>query len=364
MSTNYSHSLRSRLLLAAFVIAAAAVLLSGEANGQDASGQDVPTYKVSVNVVNVLASVRNRNGDIIKNLTKDDFLLEEDGRPQTIKYFTQQTDLPLTMGLLVDISNSQRRLIEEERDASRVFLEQLLRPETDTSFVLHFARDVELLQDLTSSREKLERALYQVGQQEQDDNPRRTGWPGGRRGGRGGFGASGSTSLYDAVYLAANDVLARQSGRKAVIILSDGVDTSSKIPLTDAIEAAQRSDMIVYSILFADDAAYGGGFGGFGYPRRGRRGAVNFPLPQMGHADGKKVLQRLARETGGNFFEVSRKNSIGEIYAQIQEELRNQYNLGYTPDRAYDGSYRKIRVNAKQKGYTVQARDGYYAMKK
>jgi len=324
----------------------------------------VPTFKVSVNVVNVLASVRNRNGDIIKNLGKNDFIIEEDGRPQTIKYFTQQTDLPLTTGLLVDVSGSQRRLIDEERDASRVFFNQLLRPEQDTAFVLHFARDVELLQDLTSSRRKLQAALNDLDMRDEDAG--RIGWPrrgGGYPGGGGGGGgrAAGGTSLYDAVYLAANDIMQRQEGRKAVIILSDGVDTTSKISIDDAVEAAQRADMIVYSILFYDDAAYGRS--AIGFPG-GRRGRITFPMPNMGQGDGKRVLQRLARETGGSFFEVSRSHSINDIYANIHEELRNQYNLGYTPDRAYDGHYRKIRVMAREKGLKVQARDGYYAVKK
>lgn len=151
--------------------------------------------------------------------------------------------------------------------------------------------------------------------------------------------------------------MSKQQGRKAVIILSDGVDTGSKLTLSDAIESAQRADTMVYSILFSDESVYSGGFG---FPIGiGRRGGISFP--QIGHADGKKVLQQLSKETGGRFFEVSRKHPIREIYASIQEELRNQYNLGYSSDKPYDGAFRKIRVTPKAKDLVIQAREGYYA---
>ena len=149
--------------------------------------------------------------------------------------------------------------------------------------------------------------------------------------------------------------MSKQKGRKAVIILSDGVDTGSKMTLADAIESAQRADTMVYSILFSDESAYGGGFG-FPGGRGGRRGGG-----MENHPDGKKVLQQLARETGGRFFEVSRKEPIDKIYASIQEELRNQYNIGYSSDKPYDGTFRKILVAAKSKDLKVQAREGYYA---
>lgn len=324
--------------------------------------QDVPTLSVNVKVINVLATVRDKHGDIVKNLTKDAFALTEDGRPQTIKYFSQQADLPLMLGLLVDTSVSQRNVLGEERDASYVFLDRLLRLDRDNAFVLHFDFDVELLQDLTSSRQKLRAALdeLELGDRggTQPGGGRR---PGGRRGGggRGGWGGGG-TNLYDAVFLSADELMLKQQGRKAVIILSDGVDTGSKVSLNDAIEAAQRADTIVYSILFSDESAYGGGFA-IGFPGgMGGRGG-RWPMPQMDHADGKKVLQQLSRETGGRFFEVSRKHPIDEIYASIQEELRNQYNIGYSSDKPYDGAYRKIALKAKSKDLTVQAREGYYA---
>jgi VWFA-related protein len=320
--------------------------------------------------------VRTKKGDIVRDLSKDDFSLTEDGRPQTIKYFAKVSDLPLTIGLLVDTSLSQRRLIEQERSASYAFLEQMLREDKDHAFVIHFEGEVELLQDLTSSRQKLEAALDQL----ETPTMRRAGggsqgggsWPGGGGGGwpgggggrsRGGAHGTGGTALYDAVFLASDEVINKQQGRKALIILSDGVDNASRVSLERAIESAQRADTMVYSILFADSSAYGGGFGGGigggGWGRRGG-GYPRFPQPQQSTANGKKVLERISKETGARMFEVSGKHPIGEIYAQIQEELRNQYSLGYTPDHVQDG-YHKIQVATRQKELIVQAREGYYA---
>jgi VWFA-related protein len=326
------------------------------------SQQPPPTISVNVKVVNVLATVRTKQGEIVRNLTQDDFMLEEDDRPQTIRYFARETDLPLTLGLLVDTSMSQRRVLEQERSASSTFLDQVLRVDKDMAFVIHFDREVELLQDLTSSRQKLESALGLL----QTPRPSQEGasnspdsYPGSRRGAGGG---GGGTLLYDAVYLASNELMKKQQGRKAVIVLSDGVDRGSKETLASAVEAAQRADTLVYSILFADEQAYGGGFGGRGMGGMGRHGGGGGRYPQQTRPDGKKILERVSKETGGRLFEVSKKQPIEQIYDRIQEELRNQYSLGYTPDRADVGvGYHKIRLMTKQKDLIVQARDGYYA---
>jgi VWFA-related protein len=322
--------------------------------------QQPPTISVNVKVVNVLATVRNKQGEIVRNLTKDDFVLEEDDRPQTIAYFARETDLPLMLGLLVDTSMSQRRVLDQERSASSAFLDQVLRVDKDMAFVIHFDREVELLQDLTSSRQKLQAALelLQTPQRGQEGGASSSGsYPGsGRRAGGGG----GGTLLYDAVYLASNELMKKQPGRKALIVLSDGVDRGSKETLASAVEAAQRADTLVYSILFADQQAYGGG-GGFGGRGMGRRGGWPGRYPQQTRPDGKKILTRISKETGARLFEVSKKQPIEQIYDRIQEELRNQYSLGYTPDRADAGAgYHKIRLAAKQKDLIVQARDGYY----
>jgi VWFA-related protein len=337
------------------------------------------TLSVTVKVVNVPATVRDKHGKIISNLGKDDFVLEEDGRPQTIRYFAHDTDLPLTLGLLVDTSMSQRRVLEDERHASYVFLDQMLHQPKDVAFVIHFDHEVELLQDLTSNRQKLESALQalQVSQSNSSSQPtgsqggnsgssNGSGYPGGRGGGRrnggGGFGGGAGTLLYDASYLASDELMKKQQGRKALIILSDGVDRGSKYGLETAIETAQKSDTVVYAILFKDDESnnrgFNGGFGGGGMGRRG--GGQRFP--QQSRPDGKKILERIAKETGGRLFEVSKKQPIDKIYESIAEDLRNQYNLGYTPDPpGAEGSFHKITLKAKEKDMTVQARNGYYS---
>jgi VWFA-related protein len=309
---------------------------------------------VEVKVVNVLATVRDKHGKTISNLTKDDFALSEDGKPQTITYFTRETDLPLRLGLLVDTSLSQRRVLEEERTASYSFLDHLLRVDKDLAFVIHFDREVELLQEFTPSRPKLQAAL-QLLQTPQSDR----GYGGGG-GGRGQHQRGAGTLLYDAVYLASNELMSKQQGRKALIILSDGVDHGSKETLATAIEVAQRADTVVYSILFKDDEGYGnrggwtGGGGPMGGGRRGGRG------PQQERPDGKKILEQISKETGGRLFEVSKKETVEKIYSEIEEELRNQYSLGYPLDKAAGAGYHRLQVTTKQKDLIVQARDGYY----
>src|SRR5271154_2095026 len=219
--------------------------------------QPKPDIKSVVKVVNVLATVRNKKGEIVRNLTKDDFVLTEDDNPQTIKYFIRENDLPLTVGLLVDTSLSQRHVLSAERTASYSFLDHMLHEDKDRAFVIHFDREVEMLQDLTSSHKKLEASLELL--ETPDEGGGNSGGNGRGSHGRGGAGIL----LYDAVYLASNEVMKKEQGHKALIILTDGVDRGSKETLEDAIEAAQNSDPLVSSILFAGDEGHGGG-GGFG----------------------------------------------------------------------------------------------------
>ncbi len=319
--------------------------------------QQQPQINVEVKVVNVLATVRDKHGQIVSNLGKDDFELEEDGRPQAITYFTRETDLPLTLGLLVDTSESQRRVLDQERSASRSFIDDMLRVDKDKAFVIHFDHEVELLQDLTSSRQKLESALDLVGAPQLVRNS-----GGGSGGSRQQYGGGG-TLLYDAVYLASDEVTKQQQGRKALVVLSDGVDHGSKETLVDAIMTAQRADTVVYSILFADEQQNQSPFGGFGGPGMGRHGGYGggHRYPQGERTDGKKILERISRETGGRLFEVSKKQPIDQIYASIAEELRNQYSLGYSPGADLAPGYHKIHLTTKQKDMTVQTRDGYYS---
>ena len=351
---------------------------SSESQPQQSQAQPAPQEStaapqqkiaVEVKVVNVLATVRDKHGKTIANLTKDDFALSEDGKPQTITYFTRETDLPLRLGLLVDTSLSQRRVLEEERTASYSFLDHLLRVDKDLAFVIHFDREVELLQEFTPSRPKLQAALQLLQTPQSDRGYGGAGGGSGGSGGGGGYGGGGGrgqhqrgagTLLYDAVYLASNELMSKQQGRKALIILSDGVDHGSKETIATAIEVAQRADTVVYSILFKDDEGYGnrGGWSGAGGPmgggRRGGRG------PQQERPDGKKILEQISKETGGRLFEVSKKETIEKIYSEIEEELRNQYSLGYPVDKAAGAGYHRLQVTTRQKDLIVQARDGYY----
>jgi VWFA-related protein len=329
---------------------------------------DKSTLSVNVNVVTALATVRDKHGHFVSNLTKDDFALDEDGRPQAIRYFSQETDLPLTLGLLVDTSGSQLRVLGQERTASRSFLDEMLRENKDVAFIVHFDHEVELLQGLTSSRPKLETAVDEI---QPTDRPYQSGsntpgsGPGSGRGsGRhGGYGGGGGTLLYDAIFLAGDEdeLMKKQKGRKAVIVLSDGVDRGSKIGLESAIAAAQRADTVVYSILFREEEHHDfGGFehhGGMG----GRHGGGGQRRPQEeDRPDGKKILERISRETGGRLFQVSKSETLEKIYKEIQEDLRNQYSLGYTPDKNSGLGYHKITLTAKQKDLKIQTREGYY----
>ena len=337
---------------------------------------------VQVKAVTLYATVRDKKGRIVPSLNKEDFALEDAGNPQAITYFARESDLPLTLGPLVDTSLSQRRVIAAERDASYAFLDHMLRPDKDKAFLIHFDHEVELLQDLTSSREKLKSAMQEL--QTQSPEYSSGGGGGGSHGdpddgGRGGRDSHrAGTLLYDAIFLASDEVMKKQQGRKALIVLSDGVDRGSKESIEDAIEAAQRADTAVYSVFFQgeegqDRGGYGhgggwghggggrwpGGGGGTGWPGGGGGRGRN---PEHERPDGKKILQRISTETGGRYFEVSKKLPIDQIYAQIEEELRNQYSLAFTPTPAdSSGMYHKIRLTVKDKDLTVVTREGYYA---
>jgi VWFA-related protein len=282
-------------------------------------------FTTDVNLVTLLATVRDKDGRAIKNLTREDFVLREDGEPQDITYFSRESDLPLTIGLLVDTSRSQTGVLEPERRASYTFLDQVLREDRDAAFVAHFDTEVEVLQGFTSSRKDLATALE------------RLRIPG-----------QYATLIFEAVRRTSEELMRTRQGRKAFILLSDGVSFRDKTSIGTAIEYAQRADTIIYSILFAD------------HPKVYRPGRAAVMAIEAGR--GKSAMQRLARETGGGYFEVSKAQPIGKIYAQIEESLRNQYALGYSPKtRGKAGEYHKISLTTKAAGSIVQARDGYYA---
>jgi VWFA-related protein len=340
---------------------------------------------VDARLVNLPVVVRDKKGALVRDLTKTDFSLQVDGHPQAIRYFDIDSNLPLILGLLVDTSLSQRSVIDEERTASAAFLDHMLTDTKDQAFVIQFARQVELLGDLTNSRSRLQAALKQIDTPSPDtassDPDDSGGNSGNRHGGRRTY--AGGTTLYDATFLASDELMRKHQGRKAIIILSDGVDKGSKETLNKALESAQRADTIVYSIYFKGEerqqqqdwgrqgggrfpggggypGGRGGGYpgGGGGYPGSGGGGGSS------NHVDGKKVLRQLSEETGGRLFEVSKKQTISQIYDQIAEELRAQYRLGYTPDQvtSADG-YHQIDLAAHRKDLFVQTRNGYYAGK-
>ncbi|MGH9687936.1 MAG: VWA domain-containing protein [Candidatus Acidiferrales bacterium] len=341
-----------------------------------------------VKLVTVYATVRDKHGKIVPDLAKDDFALEEDGRPQTISHFVVQTDVPLTLGLLIDTSLSQSTVLPAEREASYTFLDHVLTAK-DVAFVIHFDRQVELLQDLTSSRPKLQAALQllqtpELNRDDNGDNGDGNGGDGGDQGHRD-RGIGGGTHLYDAIWLASTQLMKKQQGRKAIFVLTDGVDRGSKESLTSAIEAAQRADTSVYTIYFIGAEEHqdrgsgrhgrwggmgrpvgwpGGGGGGYpggggGYPGGGRGGNR---YPREARVDGKKILLQISEQTGGIMFEVSEKLPLDQIYTVAQEGLRNQYGIGYTPNPPdNDPGYHTIRLTAKKKDLSVQARQGYYS---
>jgi VWFA-related protein len=267
--------------------------------------------------------------------------------------------LPLTIGLMVDTSGSQRRVLGKEKTATSDFISQVLREDKDKAFLIKFDAEAEEMQELTSSKKKLQSALNDV----EGASPRQLQRRNDPNSSSGGSNPRGGTILYDAILLASNEELKKIQARKAMILLTDGDDHGSRTSLSECIEAAQRADTLVYSIYFVDQEQTSSFSGpGMGGGRHGGMGGGRPRQQQMSRGDGKKILQRISRETGGAFFEVSKKMPIEKIYEQIEDELRSQYNLGYTPDKSDAGSsFRKIKVTAKGKGLVVQAREGYYA---
>jgi VWFA-related protein len=275
----------------------------------------------------------------VPNLEKSDFTILEDGKPQPIKYFTRETDLPLTIGLLIDVSGSQANLIQIERDAAAQFFGQVLRKK-DEAFLLSFGEEAELLQDYTNSPKLLISAMRDLRVSS----------------GVGGFGPGPvptvgqprGTVLYDAVYLAATEKLKNEVGRKVLVVITDGVDEGSRISIKDALMEAQKADAVIYSIEYEDPGAYGRS--GWGI--------------SLGGGMGSGTLHQLSDETGGHVYRVDRKNTLDVVFKELQDEMRSQYAIGYTPlNDKKDGSYRKLDIKLSNKDLKAQARKGYYAIK-
>src|SRR5215469_13050518 len=323
-------------LATVLILPAALITLHAQQPKKDEDDDLGPAISVDVSVVNLYCSVRTKQNALISTLEKGDFTLAEDGTSQTIKYFTKETDLPLTIGLLVDVSNSQQNLIETERRAANSFFSSVLRKK-DVAFLISFGADSELLQDVTGSPRMLQEGLN------------RMKLNGGVSGPGGGpvptLNHARGTVLYDAVFEASGEILSKEVGRKAIVLITDGQDEGSTETMKQAIEAAQKADAIIYGVLYVDRQFYGG-FGGFG-----------------GGYSGESVLKQMAEETGGRLFQVDRKNTLDTVFQQIQQEMRTQYAIGYTPTNSKkDGSYRKIDLRTSNKDLKVQVRKGYYAL--
>jgi VWFA-related protein len=315
-------------LVSVLAISALAVLLLAQ--------DDSATLKVEVNLVNILFTVRDKKGGLVGSLNKDDFKVFEDGKEQEVKYFNRETDLPLTIGLLIDVSASQMNLIDIEKNAAYQFFGSVLRKQ-DLAFLISFGEDSELLQDYTNSSKLLRAGLDGLHVSS----------------GVGGFGPGPvptisqprGTVLYDAVYVASADQLKGQVGRKVLVLITDGEDEGSKYKISQAIEAAQKADAIIYGFYYVDRGFY-----------------MSHGMVFAGGSD--SALRQMSEDTGGHVFHVDRKTTLQDAFTQLQEEMRSQYAIGYTPTNpSKDGTFRKLEIKTTNKDWKVQARKGYYAIK-
>jgi len=381
------------LAVASFFFAACATSVLSQAPDQSspnkpASDKPAMTLHVQAREVILPVTVRDKKGALVSTLKQSDFTLTEDGRAQTIKSFTRDTTLPFRVGLLVDTSRSLSGALDAERKAGSKFVDQMLPDDPNVSgakankaFLIHFDREVELLQDFTSSRDKLHHELdtmssSRAAQTDNSQGPETSGDDRGDHGGRNLHGRA-ATQLYDAIFLASDELMKDQEGRKALVVFSDGVDRGSKETLNDAVDAADKAGLAVYTIYFKGEQERGGGgfpgsgghhggMGGGGYPGGGggypgggggRRGGS-----EESSVDGKKIMEKIAARTGGHFFEAKKNESLEEYYGQIAEELRGQYLLTYTPDLVdKEGGFHKIALKANKDDLTVVTREGYYA---
>jgi VWFA-related protein len=302
--------------------------------------QSVATFKLNVNLVDVFFTVKDKQGNLVPHLTKDDCTITEDKEPQKLKSFVAETQQPLTLGILLDTSGSQQRVLSLEQDVGGQFLARVLRSK-DEAFLLSFDVDVNLLQDYTNSARLLTRAMNKA-----EINTAGGNGAGGIPGAGGGtiptHGDPRGTVLYEAVYLASNEKLNQEAGRKAMILLTDGEDQGSRVKISEAIAAAQKSNVLVYVILIADRAFYG--FSPFGY-------------------SGFSAMKKMTEETGGRLIDVGNNGKkLEAAFQQIEDELRTQYVATYTPSNTkLDGSFRRLGVECRGDGLKVQVRKGYFA---
>jgi VWFA-related protein len=371
----------------AMILAGAACEVGGQKDGSRQQGSDTakPVLKVASHEVMLPLTVRDKKGALVTSLQKSDLTLTDEGKPQTITGLTRDSNLPLRVGLLVDTSRAMSGGLEGERKAADKFVDDILpssEPNTkDQAFLIHFDREVELLQDFTNSAAKLHTELDEMGPTRQSQNesqgPETTGDDRERQRGN----SRSQTQLYDAIFLACDELMGSKDGRKALVLFSDGIDRGSKDRLPEAIDAADRAGVTIYTIYYKGEQQRsenngfpgggrrgggwpggGGGYpgGGGGYPGGGgRRGG---PPSEENGVDGKKIMQQIATRTGGHAFEAKKKDDLEPIYNLIHEELRAQYVLTYTPDKLDpDGAFHKVAVQSNNKEYTVVTREGYFA---
>ena len=319
------------ILLSALALSVPAAFLLAQDDKNDAA-----TLKVEVNLVNIFFNVRDKKGGLVGSLNKDDFKIFEDGKEQQVKYFNRETDLPLTIGLLIDVSASQMNLIEVEKNAASQFFGTVLRKQ-DLAFLISFGEDAELLQDYTNSAKLLRAGLngLQVS----------SGVGGIGPGPVPTIGQPRGTVLYDAVYLAAADQLKGQVGRKVLVLITDGEDEGSRYKIQQAIEAAQKADAIIYGFWYVD-----------------RRFYMSRGMVFAGSSDA--ALRQMSEDTGGHVYHIDNRLTLQDAFTQLQEDMRSQYAIGYTPTNPEkDGTFRKIEIKTGNKDWKVQARKGYYAIK-
>jgi VWFA-related protein len=386
----FPYIMRTRTALSLLALALASFTGLCQAPDTPPPAASAATLHIQSREVILPVTVRDKHGALVTTLQKTDFTLTEDSRPQVIKSFMHDTNLPFRLGLLVDTSRSMSSVMQQVRTATGKFIDLMLPappPEPkDQAFLLHFDREVELLQDFTNSREKLHRELDEMGPTRQEQYE---GTDSGSRGGGGGSDpddrpqhSRGGTQLYDAIYLASNDLMQSKDGRKALVVFSDGADRGSKETLNEAIDAADKANLAIYTIYFKGEqqggssgfpggghrggGGYPGGGGGYpggggGYPGGG--GGHRGGQPTSGNGiDGKKIMQEIATRTGGHAFEAKKKDDLEAIYKLIEEELRNQYLLTYTPDKVdNEGGFHKIALKANKDDYVVATREGYFA---
>jgi len=289
--------------------------------------QTPPTIKTEVSLVNLFATVRDKNKRVVTDLKQENFKIFEDGHEEKIAFFSREMMLPITLGLLLDTSGSEQNMLGAIQGAGSRFMRRVMR-KGDEAMIISFDTDVDLLSDFTDDRSILDRAINKA-----RINTPGGGYAGGNPGPIGSGNVTG-TALYDAIYLACGEKLNGEAGRKAIVIVTDADDQGSKVKIEEAIESAQRTDTVIHVLLVAD-------------PRYGANGGA---------------ARRLADDTGGRVIYVSSEKKLEEAFDQISEELRSQYTLGYYPtNNSRDGKFRKIKLDVDNHDFKVLARKGYYA---